>query len=564
MKIGAKITGGFLIVILLMAISGILGSVLLNRISDTSDTLEDVNLPLLEKTYQVTINNGLKVAAARGYVITGNQSFMDDYNKLVDQNKALLDELEAKSITEQGKQFTRDVRSLEEAYSAIVFSKIVPLRKAGKIEEVQQLMAVELAPATAASRQKLQEYVEFRNQQIGKAFQDSQNDIGDAKKTTWISFIIALVIAGATTFTITKMITRPLTEATEHLRLMSEGDFSKDVSEVVLKRSDEFGLMGRAFEEMTKNMQHVLKNIAQSSEHLAASSEELTASAQQSAEAVSNVAHSIQTVASGAEEQVNAVNETSAVVEEISATLEEVAATANEMTVLAEKTSSTTTQGGTSVDKAVLQMSSVGREAKEAQKAAEELKEGSQQIGEIVDLISNIAGQTNLLALNAAIEAARAGEAGRGFAVVAEEVRKLAEQSEAAASKITELIIKNNASIGNVVGTIDSAIRVVDQGVELVNVAGGNFREIGEMVENVTKQVAVISKAIHEAAIGSQQIVASVQVVENLSRGAAAETQTVSAASEEQAASMEQIASSSQNLAKMAESLQSLIGKFKV
>ncbi len=88
MKIGAKITGGFLIVILLMAISGILGSVLLNRISDTSETLEDVNLPLLEKTYQVTINNGLKVAAARGYVITGNQSFMDDYNKLVDPEQS--------------------------------------------------------------------------------------------------------------------------------------------------------------------------------------------------------------------------------------------------------------------------------------------------------------------------------------------------------------------------------------------------------------------------------------------------------------------------------------------
>ncbi len=564
MKIGAKITGGFLVVILLMAISGVLSSLLLNRIANVSDALQDINLPLLEKTYQVSINNGLKVAAARGYVITGNQSFMSDYNKLVDQNKALLDELEKNSITEKGKQFTREVRTLEEAYSNIVFSKIVPLRKEGKIEEVEKVMATELAPSAAASRQKLHEYVEFRSQQIGNAFEESQGDIDKAKKTTWVSFIVALLIAGATTFVITKMITRPLADATEHLRLMSEGDFSRDVSNDVLKRSDEFGLMGRAFEEMTKNMRHVLKNIAQSSEHLAASSEELTASAQQSAEAVSNVANSIQTVASGAEEQVTAVNETSAVVEEISATLEEVAATANEMTTLAEKTSDTTTQGRTSVDKAVLQMSSVGREAKEAQKAAEELKEGSQQIGEIVELISNIAGQTNLLALNAAIEAARAGEAGRGFAVVAEEVRKLAEQSETAASKITELIIRNNASIGNVVGTIDSAIRVVEQGVELVNVAGGNFKEIGEMVEDVTKQVSVISKAIHEAAIGSQQIVSSVQSVEKLSRGAAAETQTVSAATEEQAASMEQIASSSQNLAKMAESLQGMIAKFKV
>ena len=85
-------------------------------------------------------------------------------------------------------------------------------------------------------------------------------------------------------------------------------------------------------------------------------------------------------------------------------------------------------------------MGAVSTGSKQAQVAAEELKTSSAQIGEIVGLISTIAGQTNLLALNAAIEAARAGEQGRGFAVVAEEVRKLAEQSEAAAHQIKDLV----------------------------------------------------------------------------------------------------------------------------
>ena len=209
-------------------------------------------------------------------------------------------------------------------------------------------------------------------------------------------------------------------------------------------------------------------------------------------------------------------------------------------------------------------MGAVSTGSKQAQVAAEELKTSSAQIGEIVGLISTIAGQTNLLALNAAIEAARAGEQGRGFAVVAEEVRKLAEQSEAAAHQIKDLVDKNHGSIGNVVGAIDSAIRDISQGVELVNAAGSNFAAINSQISQVTGQVTIIANAVHEAAVGSQRIVTSIKEVENLSRDAAAESENVSAATEQQSASMQEIAASSQALAKLAEELQLAVAKFKI
>ena len=343
---------------------------------------------------------------------------------------------------------------------------------------------------------------------------------------------------------------------------ISAGDLRETALNI--KTQDEIGRLAKAFDAMTGNLRTLIRQIGNSAEQVAASSEELTASSQQSADAAGNVASSIQQVATGSEKQVQAVNDTSSIVEEISTTMEEVAATANEMAAKAEKTAEATKEGQMSVDRAVTQMSTVGQGAKEAQKAAEELKAGSQQIGEIVGLISSIAGQTNLLALNAAIEAARAGEAGRGFAVVAEEVRKLAEQSEDAARKITDLIGRNNTSIGHVVGTIDSAISAVGQGVELVNVAGGNFREIGKLVNEVVGQVGDISKALQKSAEGSRRIVAAITVVENLSRDAAAESQNVSAATEEQSASMEEIAASSQALAKLAQDLQTAVAKFRI
>lgn len=564
MKIGAKITAGFLVVILMMAISGGVSYYLLNIIHDESEKFQEERIPQLERTYMLAINTAWKAAAARGFIVTGNQTFLDDFVKLEKEDDGIVDELLKHAITAQGKRFPQEIKNLDAAYKKLLFEKAVPLRKEGKLDEAIRVMGAEMAPAAAATRKKIDEYAQFRVKQMDRDFDLMQAHMKQGQFTVVVSVVIALLAGIGIAYAITRSVTRPLKATTAQLGVMANGDYTRDIDRAFLARKDEFGTMAAAFDKLTRSMREIIRHISQSSDLVASSSEELTASAHQSADASASVAQSIQQVAAGSEKQVQAVNDTSAVVEEISATLEEVAATANEMASLAEKTTKATQDGQTSADRAVSQMASVGQEAKEAQKAAEELKAGSQQIGEIVGLISSIAGQTNLLALNAAIEAARAGEAGRGFAVVAEEVRKLAEQSEDAARRITELIGKNNTSIVHVVGTIDTAISAVGQGVELVNVAGGNFRDIGSLVKQVAQQVADISKAIHEAAVGSQRIVASIRDVETLSREAATESQSVSAATEEQSASMEQIASSSQALAKLAEELQASVSKFKI
>ena len=336
------------------------------------------------------------------------------------------------------------------------------------------------------------------------------------------------------------------------------------IGRVAVSSKDELGQLARSFETMAANLVGLVRKVSSNSEQVAASSQELTASAHQSAEAANNVAESITHVAAGASQQVNAVNEVSAVVEEISATIETVSATAQEMSKLATETAAASEGGQKSVDTAVSQMGEVGSQARQAQDAARELSASSKQIGEIVGLISNIAGQTNLLALNAAIEAARAGEQGRGFAVVAEEVRKLAEQSEAAAHQITNLISRNNQSIDHVVGSVNQAINSIDKGIELVNTAGAGFKAIGKQIDQVTDQVQNISASLREVAIGSQRIVTSVREVENVSKSLADEASSVSAATEEQSASMEEIASSSQSLATVAQELQTAVAVFRL
>ena len=377
-----------------------------------------------------------------------------------------------------------------------------------------------------------------------------------------ITIVVVLVIAAIFIAWFARRIAKPIQVLEGAANRIAGGDLT--LAQINITSNDEIGRLGQAFETMTKNLRGLIKQVSNATGQLASSSEELTASAQQSADASGSIAGSIQQIAYGSEKQVSAVNDTSAIVEEISATMEEVSATAAEMTTMSEQTATVSLAGKTSVDRAVTQMGAVSVGAKQAQTAAVELKASSAQIGEIVGLISTIAGQTNLLALNAAIEAARAGEQGRGFAVVADEVRKLAEQSETAARQIKTLVGSNHDSIGKVVGAIDIAIQDITQGVELVNVAGANFAAINDQIRQVTDQVGIIAKAISEAAVGSQRIVGSIKEVESASRNAAAEAQSVSAATEEQSASMEEIAASSQALAKLAVDLQAAVSKFRI
>jgi len=381
-----------------------------------------------------------------------------------------------------------------------------------------------------------------------------------AKWSALMSFLGVLLII-TVLFFIARSISNPIKEMATIAQQVATGNLLVQVQQPAGK--DEIGILAESFRNMLGNLRTLIRQTSQSAEQVAAASEQLTASAQQSAQTATTVATSITMVAEGSQKQVAAVNETSSIVEEISATMEEVSATAAEMATLSEQAAGAALEGKTSVDRAVTQMGEVNTGARQAQVAAEELKSSSAKIGEIVNLISTIAGQTNLLALNAAIEAARAGEQGRGFAVVAEEVRKLAEQSEVAAQQIKSLIDQNHNSIGNVVGAIDHAIQDISSGVELVNVAGNSFGSINGRVRQVTDQVSLIAKAINEAAVGTQRIVSSIRDVESVSRETANESQNVSAATEEQSASMEEIAASSLALAKLSLDLQNAVSKFR-
>ncbi len=380
-----------------------------------------------------------------------------------------------------------------------------------------------------------------------------------------ISGVVGLVLLGSIILLITLQIVRRIKGVEDMAEKVAQGDLTMDTQNTAgIIDGDEIDNLKHSFIRMTVNLRNLIAHVHSSAGQVTTSAEQFSESSRQSAEAASTMAAAISTVTQGSEAQVHALDQVSTVVAEMSANMEELATTANSMAKVAENATLATDAGQQAIGNAAKQMDSMVRAAGKAKAASGELEDSSKQIGEIVQLISSIAGQTNLLALNAAIEAARAGEQGRGFAVVAEEVRKLAEQSERAAQQITGLIQRNHHNINNVVESIETAIANVDQGVTVVGAAGVEFQQIAYFVKEVVSQVRSISGSLAQLAAGSQQIVASVNEVEKTCQEATGELQTVSAAVQEQSAFTEEIASACTMLSCLAEQLRAQVSIFRI
>ena len=397
--------------------------------------------------------------------------------------------------------------------------------------------------------------------------QDNEAGYQKARIIIILIEIFALVLVGVISIAITNIISSTIRSFELYVEKVAAGDLSEETmikAQTVKIYDDEIGKLGKALFEMRGRLWTLISKMSEASEQIAASSEELNANAEESSKGVEDTAEAVNKIAEAAEKQLSSVEETSRAIQNITGSMQQVASNTTDTSKVAEKTLEATNDGGKAIDTTKNQMSNIERIVTKLDGVVKILGQRSSEIGEIVETISSIAEQTNLLALNAAIEAARAGEQGKGFAVVADEVRKLAESSQEATGKISELIGHIQQDTGSAVSSMQEGTTQVRIGIEVVDKAGQTFKDISDLVGQIASQIQEVAAASENISQESDQVIVSIDRVDKESKTASEKSQSIAASIEEQSAAMNEIANASEGLAKIGESLMTEISKFKL
>lgn len=222
---------------------------------------------------------------------------------------------------------------------------------------------------------------------------------------------------------------------------------------------------------------------------------EINRATEQVNQATAQAQNTSDSLLSAAELQSQQITETSEAVNHMTQSMLLVSSNAEEASAVARRSLEVTTQGSQAVQNTIAGMNEIRTQIQETSKRIKRLGESSQEISEIVDLISDITEQTNILALNAAIQAASAGEAGRGFTVVAEEVQRLAERSSEATKQISAIVKTIQTDTNGAVSAMEKSTEGVVEGARLSDAAGQALGEIENVTNNLARLIEGISSA---------------------------------------------------------------------
>ena len=376
-----------------------------------------------------------------------------------------------------------------------------------------------------------------------------------------ISLAALVLLSGIVYYFLTGMIS-PIEILSETMGFIAKGDLTHKLA--ASDRADEIGVLQTSSSGMLATLRQMVENTSKAAEQVLASSEELTASSTQTANASQSAAEAVVDIAERAAEQSDIAEMANEVAHKMGEQTADIAKVVDDSTKVAETTAEATREGRAVLEKAVAGVDSLAANSVKVGEAVQSLYDGSKNIAEINEVITNIAGQTKLLALNAAIEAARAGEQGKGFAVVADEVRKLAEQSEQAAQEISAVIGKNAAQIKSAFSLTKAQDEEVKESVEEVRAADEKFESIAAAIRAMLEQVAKVGAITGTLEKDCRSTVDTVEKVSSLSHAVQQKATDVSAVSEEQAASAEEIAAASHTLAELAQQLKQGVAKFRL
>lgn len=325
----------------------------------------------------------------------------------------------------------------------------------------------------------------------------------------------------------------PVHEGIAVLSKMAEGDMTVRITTHL---QGDHQILKNSINTVAESLDHALQEVTDAVVATASASSEISASTEE--------------MAAGAQVQTQQASEVAVSVEEMTKTILDTTKNASKAADIAKKAGYNAREGGRVVIETMEGMVRIAAVVKQSATTVQALGKSSDQIGEIVQVIDDIADQTNLLALNAAIEAARAGEQGRGFAVVADEVRKLAERTTKATKEIATMIKKIQKDTTGAVESMNKGTAEVENGRTLAEQSSASLKEIIKGSENVVDVITQVAAASEEQSSASELISKNIE--------------SISSVTQESASGTQQIARTAEDLNHLTQNLQDLLGRFQL
>jgi methyl-accepting chemotaxis protein len=532
-----KIIAGFMVVILFTTILGVIAFVEVQGLGNNIDDFASDLLPSLKYLNQTsTIINSIR----RGEIQASNHqedtALVEKFRQRVaDQKVEIAMSMAAYDKMNQTGEEAKNWNETKQAIGRYLASadKTFQLIGEGKREEAAAQQFVGSRQDSDASLKGIQGLVDYNNKE---ALETSAKAVAEARHARMLLvglLAVCIALSLVISLTIARMITLPIRRLSREVAKVAAGHLSVNLEK---GGSDEVGELTRDFGLMVEGLRGLIGQVGSTANQVATAANQLISSAQQ--------------IATGAEEvAVQAVTVATAT-EEMSATSGDMAQSCQLAAEVGQQASSKASAGALVVEATVAVMGRIATRVNDTAKSVQSLGSRSDQIGEIIGTIEDIADHTNLLALNAAIEAARAGEQGRGFAVVADEVRALAERTTRATREIGAMIKAIQTETRAVVAGMEEGVSEVEQGTAEAAKSGHALQEILQQIDLVSMQVNQVATAAEEQTATTGEISGNIHqitdVIQTTARGA------------------HETATAANQLAQTAEELQRLVGQFRL
>lgn len=573
-SVGVKIASGFGLGLAILVIIGASAYNSTTSLVEASEWRTHTQIVITDLAGVLSIIKDGEIGQ-RGYIITGDEEYLEPYRSAQRDIGPKLDEVRHLTRDNASQQRRLDVLQpvIRQRFESLQLG-VEARRDKGMVVASELVQKGVGKRAMDEIRSTLDDMVAEENALMKIREQRLLDEVRRTTALIVIGIPVAFVLLGIAAWAITRNIAQPLGELVRGAEMIAAGDLTAELR-IDTDRGDEVGVLLKAFDAMSRNLRAMaavadriaagdirtqlapqserdaLGNaFAKMTQNLRTTTQEINEGVNVLVSAAAEILASTTQVAAGSAETATAVSQTTSTVEEVKQTAQLASEKARLVSDSAQAAVQIAQGGRQSVQQSVDAMQRIQNQMESIGESIVRLSEQGQAIGEIIATVNDLAEQSNLLAVNATIEAAKAGEQGKGFAVVAQEVKSLAAQSKQATGQVRGILGDIQKATGAAVQTTEQGGREVAAGDRISIQLGDAIRGLGDSIDAAARAATQIAASSQQQLIGMDQVALAMQNIRE--------------ASAQNVASTKQTEVAAQNLHQLGLRLKQLVERYQV